>query len=593
MKKQFLLSLFSLAIFSGNLFAQVKMGNNPTTIGASSVLEIESTNKGVLFPRMTGAQMIAIASPVSGMYIYNTDSLCLCQYNGTAWRSMCGTGIGSPDPDWHITGNTGTTASTAAIGSTVNNNFIGTTDVKDFVLASNNLERMRIASGGNVGLGVTTPFTNLNVRGTTAANPNSSGTTSTGLFRIDAQNNALDMGAYPNSPWGNWIQATAVADLSTKLPLTLNPNGGLIGIGVHAPLALVDILSDASPGGAYDNINLRSFGTSNPALVFQSGSGTAATPGNLSTGNFASAIATLGQVNGSLQTLNVIRSVYTGSGTTNKSEFQLFTSGIEHTRLDSIGRVMQAINTSVIPNGPMTSYHMYGDGTSNYQLLGTTNQPNPSEGPEIGFSRGGFFSGVGAAIQFVDYDAYSGGLAFLVHKGTRNGANGVFADNWPLDVVQAMTIENNGRIGIGTGDPTANFHIMAGAATVGNAPLKFTAGPASQTILEAGAVNYNGSDLTLSDATYAYTLTKTLSGSATLDFPSRTSVQIWDLTITVNGAALGDPVILGIPHAATIAPSATATYTAWVSAANTVTVRFSPKATENPASGVFTVRVVK
>lgn len=119
MKKQIVFLLLTTMIYSGKLFSQFKIGNNPTVISASSVLEIESTNKGVLLPRMTGAQMNAIASPVSGMYVYNTDSLCLCQYNGTTWFSLCGTGVTGKPNFWDLKGNAGTVDGT---------NFVGTTD---------------------------------------------------------------------------------------------------------------------------------------------------------------------------------------------------------------------------------------------------------------------------------------------------------------------------------------------------------------------------------------------------------------------------------------------------------------------------------
>lgn len=59
---------------------------------------------------------------------------------------------------WRVRGNANTTASTAAIGATVNNNFIGTTNSEAFVLVANNMERMRL-DGSNflIGIGQTAP----------------------------------------------------------------------------------------------------------------------------------------------------------------------------------------------------------------------------------------------------------------------------------------------------------------------------------------------------------------------------------------------------------------------------------------------------
>lgn len=62
---------------------------------------------------------------------------------------------------------------------------------------------------------------------------------------------------------------------------------------------------------------------------------------------------------------------------------------------------------------------------------------------------------------------------------------------------------------------------------------------------------------------------KKLSANSALDFPSIAATASADLTITVTGAEVGDAVSLGLPAA----PTAGLVFNAFVSAANTVTVR--------------------
>lgn len=83
-----------------------------------------------------------------------------------------------------------------------------------------------------------------------------------------------------------------------------------------------------------------------------------------------------------------------------------------------------------------------------------------------------------------------------------------------------------------------------------------------------------------------------ISASATLDFPITATRTSSDLPITVTGATSGDMVALGVPNAAVLANTC---YTAWVSADDVVTVRFSnyDNADKNPASGTFKVTVIK
>lgn len=102
-----------------------------------------------------------------------------------------------------------------------------------------------------------------------------------------------------------------------------------------------------------------------------------------------------------------------------------------------------------------------------------------------------------------------------------------------------------------------------------------------------------GQMLQASDGSGTLTFTTVyLSGSGTLDFPSTSTLTSEDLTITVTGAAVGDPVTVGAPNGSVLSNSC---YTAWVSATNTVTVRFNNYSigSQDPASGTFKIRVFK
>jgi hypothetical protein len=81
----------STLLISFQLFAQsdVKIGTNPGNKNASAVLELESTSKGFILPRMTAAQMGAIATPANGLMVYNTDQQCAFIYRGSTWVSLC------------------------------------------------------------------------------------------------------------------------------------------------------------------------------------------------------------------------------------------------------------------------------------------------------------------------------------------------------------------------------------------------------------------------------------------------------------------------------------------------------------------------
>lgn len=73
------------------------VGIGTTAPVASSLLELSSTTKGFLPPRMTEAQRDAIASPATGLVVYNTDTNALNYYDGSAWTAV-GSGGGASGP---------------------------------------------------------------------------------------------------------------------------------------------------------------------------------------------------------------------------------------------------------------------------------------------------------------------------------------------------------------------------------------------------------------------------------------------------------------------------------------------------------------
>jgi uncharacterized protein (TIGR02145 family) len=80
---------FLLVLCSISLHAQVGIGTE--TPNASAILDVTSTSKGLLMPRMTTVERDAIASPAAGLVVFNTTTNCINMFTGSIWNELCGT----------------------------------------------------------------------------------------------------------------------------------------------------------------------------------------------------------------------------------------------------------------------------------------------------------------------------------------------------------------------------------------------------------------------------------------------------------------------------------------------------------------------
>ena len=164
----------------------------------------------------------------------------------------------------------------------------------------------------------------------------------------------------------------------------------------------------------------------------------------------------------------------------------------------------------------------------------------------------------------------------------------------------AITILGGNAVGTNSAGGAINIRGGTGTGNAGGGSIVFQTAPAGSsgttagtlatrlTIDSTGASTFTGS-VAIGSGT---AITKVISAAASLDFASTAAQNSSELTITVTGAADGDVVALGVPNAST---NTNSTFTARVSAADTVTVKFNNYSAGaiDPTSGTFRATVIK
>lgn len=91
MKSRLLLLCFYIFCFGFDGIAQNNIGIGVPNPDPSAILELYSTQKGFLLPRMPSNLRTAIGNPANGLLVYDTDSNCLFYYvqPSANWISLC------------------------------------------------------------------------------------------------------------------------------------------------------------------------------------------------------------------------------------------------------------------------------------------------------------------------------------------------------------------------------------------------------------------------------------------------------------------------------------------------------------------------
>lgn len=174
MKNFFLYAFAAIFLFAiPALKAQVAINTDGSSPNPAAMLDVKSTGKGFLPPRMTAAEMNAIAAPPTGLIIYNLTVNSLYWFDGTLWKrfnetSFTGT-VTSIEVSAPLTGGTITTSGTIGIpqATSLAAGYLTSTDWNRFnskvssqwTTAGNDI----YFNTGEVGIGITNPSSPLHV----------------------------------------------------------------------------------------------------------------------------------------------------------------------------------------------------------------------------------------------------------------------------------------------------------------------------------------------------------------------------------------------------------------------------------------------
>lgn len=222
MNKVITLIIFAISCINLAAFSQSgSVGIGTSTPHTSAVLEVQSTDKGMLIPRMTSMQRTSIATPAAGLLVFDNTTGTFWFYNGNAWKEISGN---NSNPNW------------ASSGSHIYN-----------------------SNPGNVGIGTSTPNYDLTISRPSpsigffdTANNHASG-----LITGDSAN--LEISAYKRPPVDQNDPGNLILQVNSDA-IFPSPSrfAGRVGIGKNNPSEKLDVYGDIQLSGKLMHSDTRS-----------------------------------------------------------------------------------------------------------------------------------------------------------------------------------------------------------------------------------------------------------------------------------------------------------------------------------------------
>jgi len=131
MKRKTIYWIVILLLACNTIQAQVSINQSNTAPDSSAMLDISSTERGILIPRMTLTERDAISNPATGLMVFIMDDNRFYVYNGTTWEKV----LAGVDGGWDISGNNLVSSVTGNVG-------IGNNDPDGRLVVANGMDTL-------------------------------------------------------------------------------------------------------------------------------------------------------------------------------------------------------------------------------------------------------------------------------------------------------------------------------------------------------------------------------------------------------------------------------------------------------------------